>query len=224
VDTYAEVCLIALSEAGLGGKLSLGGAFALAYYLEYRETHDIDAWWSDGVTDGDRTAVLTCLEKAMQRFGPVRIRRWGDVVSLDLEVQGKIVFSFQIAVRSAVLVPPGRAPWPDGLLLESLDDLIASKMTALVERGAPRDFRDIEALCREALATPSLCWDRWRRRQELSGGDLSSSRARLAIEIHLSRIELQRPLEVIPDPSERGRAERVRSWFRGEFLDALLVG
>lgn len=48
VSEYAELCLVALADNGLGGYISIGGAFGLAYYLEYRPTHDVDAWWEDG--------------------------------------------------------------------------------------------------------------------------------------------------------------------------------
>ena len=47
------------------------------------------------------------------------------------------MFSFQIAARSAQIAQPLSAPWPGGLLLDTPDDLVAAKMVALVERGAP---------------------------------------------------------------------------------------
>jgi hypothetical protein len=95
-------------------------------------------------------------------------------------------------------------------------------MVALVERGAPRDFRDIHALCYSALTTPKQCWQLWRKRQRLAGSDTDSHRARLAIQTHLARIALHRPLDEIPDPEQRAEAEELRSWFQEEFLDALM--
>ncbi len=95
-------------------------------------------------------------------------------------------------------------------------------MVALVERGAPRDFRDIFALCQAGLTTPAECWRWWRQRQKLAGSDTESHRARLAVETHLTRIAQHRPLAQIEDPEERAAAEKVRTWFRTEFLDALL--
>jgi hypothetical protein len=99
---------------------------------------------------------------------------------------------------------------------------MASKMVALVERGAPRDFRDIYALCHSGLTTPKRCWQVWRQRQQLAGSDTDFHRARLAIETHLTRIALHRPLDEIPDADQRAEAERVRTWFGEEFLDALV--
>jgi Nucleotidyl transferase AbiEii toxin, Type IV TA system len=101
-------------------------------------------------------------------------------------------------------------------------DLVASKMVALVERGAPRDFRDIHTLCQEGRAHASECWRLWRERRRRAGSDFDPYRARLAIETHLSRIAQHRPLDTIAEPEQRGAAAGLRSWFAQEFLDALV--
>jgi hypothetical protein len=155
LSKYAEATLEALAAAGLGHKLSLGGALGLQHYLEYRFTHDVDAWWVD-------------------------------------------------------------------VALDSLPDLIASKMTALVERGAPRDFRDIYTLCEEELVTAQECWRLWRERQERAGSDAAPYRARLAVETHLARIAQHRPLAGIEESEQRLAATHLRNWFAQEFLHALL--
>ena len=160
------------------------------------------------------------IEDALQPWGEVRRRRWGDVVSIELRGKDE-VFSFQIAERSAQLQSPEPLPWT-GVLLDSFPDLVASKMVALVERGAPRDFRDIHAVCQAGLAGAGQCWQWWRQRQQLAGSDTDTTRARLAVETHLARIATQRPLDGIDDVAERMEARRVRAWLHGEFLDALL--
>ena len=106
--------------------------------------------------------------------------------------------------------------------IDSLPDLVASKMVALVERGAPRDFRDIHALCHSGLMTPGECWGLWRLRQQRAGSDTDAHRARLALSTHLSRIAQHRPLKNIADSDDRAEAESLRTWFTTEFLDALL--
>lgn len=58
ISLEAEASLVALSEAGLGRRISLGGAFAIAYYHEYRETHAIVAWWEEGGAQDDPEAVV----------------------------------------------------------------------------------------------------------------------------------------------------------------------
>ena len=50
---------------------------------------------------------------------------------------------FQIAERSAELEASVTGVWPGGIGIDSFKDLVASKMVALVERGAPRDFLDV---------------------------------------------------------------------------------
>ena len=214
---YSEACLRALHDQGLADRIALGGAFGLLHYLDYRPTRDVDAWWGEQSGDEDRHRVIQTIAAALGGFGPVRKREWGDVVSIELQDGGRTIFSFQIARRSALLEPPTRALWID-VPLDSLADLVASKMTALVERGAPRDFRDIYALCQAGLTTSDACWALWVRRQEQVGSDTDRDRACLAIETHLARIAQHRPLAGILDATQRAEAEKVRTWFLGEFL------
>lgn len=223
IDPYAGECLRALAGEGLGKSISLGGAFGLSYYFEYRATHDVDAWWNPVAGESDRHKVVSLIQKTLNQYGVAKVRTWGDVVSIDLYVDDKVVFAFQIASRSAQLDKSEPAPWPGGVLLDSFPDLIAAKMTALVERGAPRDFRDVYAVCNAGLADAKCCWNLWERRGKLAGDDTSRTRARLAVLTHLERIELHRPLGEIPDPQEKMQAATVRAWFRGGFLDALLA-
>jgi hypothetical protein len=221
LSPYAEVVLRALAAAGLGHKISLGGALGLQHYCEYRATNDIDAWWEPTATGEEREAVLRVAEQAMRSFGSTGLRRWGDVSSVELKVEGKIVFSFQVAIRSAQLEPTTTLPWVD-VALDSLPDLVASKMVALVERGAPRDFRDVYAICQEERMSVGECWRLWKERQGRAGSDPDPYRARLAIETHLSRIAQHRPLDTIADPEQRASAASLRNWFSQEFFDGLL--
>jgi hypothetical protein len=88
--------------------------------------------------------------------------------------------------------------------------------------GAPRDFRDIYALCQASLTDANQCWQWWRERQRLANSDEDATRARLAVETHLARIAAHRPLDGIGDAAAQLEAERVRAWLRTEFLDALV--
>jgi hypothetical protein len=108
------------------------------------------------------------------------------------------------------------------LAAAGLPDLMVSKMVALVERGAPRDFRDIYIVCQAGLMAPAGCWSLWRQRQQAAGSDTDPHRARLAVETHLTRISQHRPLNSITDPDQRAEAEAVRSWFTEELLHAHL--
>jgi hypothetical protein len=218
VSEYALVCLQAIAADGLGQHLSLGGAFGLAHYSEYRTTHDVDAWWIEPASQEIRRRVVSVLEEALRRFGSVRTRTWGDVVSVELSREGKTVFSFQIARRSAELQAPVPGPWPGGILVDSFEDLVASKMVALVERGAPRDFRDIYTLCESRRYTVMQCWELWQTRQQLAGENDDRQRALIAVQTHLARIEQARPLNQIGDVEEQEAAEKLRKWFQVEFL------
>lgn len=221
ISAYAEVCLDALSQAGLGNLLSLGGAFGLLHYWDYRSTHDVDAWWRPESGSDQRRRVVNVLESALAVHGEVRIRRWGEVVSVELREANRTIFSFQIAERSALLEEPVAVDWTE-ITIDSLPDLIASKMNALVERGAPRDFRDIHAICQAGLTTPVQCWGLWRQRQIRAESDSGLERAQLAVETHLERIEQSRPLEKIADSGQRMDAQQVRDWYRKEFVHVQL--
>ncbi len=105
--------------------------------------------------------------------------------------------------------------------MDSFADLMAGKVTALVERGAPRDFRDVHAVCRAGLAEPGGLWRLWSRRQSASGGDGDRKRAELLVLKHLDTIARLRPLESIADPEDRARAEQLRTWISREFLREL---
>jgi hypothetical protein len=217
LSPYARACLDALVEANLAELISLGGALGLFHYLDYRPTHDVDAWWSEPLTEGQKQEVTQTLETTLAAFGSVNTRSWGDVVSVELSQGGKKVFSFQIAARSTRLEQPISAGWIE-VPLDSLSDLVASKMVALVERGAPRDFLDIFSLCQAGMLTIDECWLLWRRRQTQAGSDVDLGRARLAIETHLERITLHRPLEQIADLGQRQQASQLRNWYLNDFL------
>ena len=220
ISPYADACLHALARRGLGHKLSIGGGLGLLHYLDYRPTHDVDAWWARDTTSQERQAVIQLIKDSLDRWGEVTVRSWGEVISIELSRRGETTFSFQIAHRSAQLEPSRTADWVD-VKLDRLPDLVASKMVALVERGAPRDFRDIHAVCHADLLTAAECWRLWERGQRLSDSDADWNRARLAVETHLKRIALQRPLAAITDPQQRSEAVQVRSWFHEDFLDAI---
>ena len=197
----------------------MGGAFGLLHYLDYRPTHDVDARWSGDATPPQRKRVVEVVSDALAAHGEIREREWGEVVSVELLRERRTVFSFQIAERSAQLKDSVPAGWTD-VQLDSLDDVIASKMAALVERGAPRDYRDIYAVCEAEIVSAEACWRLWRMRGERAGGSTSVARAKLAVTTHLKRIEEHRPLDSIADERQRFAAEKTRNWFSGAFLNA----
>jgi hypothetical protein len=199
----------------------LGGAFGLAHYYEYRTTHDLDAWWTAEATREARARVVAVIEGALAKFGQTRTRTWGDVVSVELRQGGRTTFSFQIAARSALLRDEMTGVWPGDIRVDSFDDLLASKMAALVNRGAPRDFLDIYTLCSAGQTSVAACWRLWQERQQLSGEDDDLGRATLAVRANLARIEAARPLGEQPNGASAERSAIVRAWFEQEFLNGL---
>jgi hypothetical protein len=218
IPAFAQECLTAIAQAGLGSHLSIGGAFGLAHYYEYRTTHDIDAWWATDATRVIRSQIISVIEKTLSVFGQIRTRAWGDVVSIDLRQNNRSIFSFQIAARSILLQAEITGIWQGDIRLDSFEDLIASKMTALVNRGAPRDFLDIYTLCEKQLTSISICWQLWQKRQQLSDENDDFARAKLAVQANLARIEATRPI-VNHLPEEYNI--RLRNWFKTEFLNGL---
>ena len=53
ISDWAVTCLESLAREGLGALLSLGGALGLMHYLDYRDTHDIGAWWTPGASGAE---------------------------------------------------------------------------------------------------------------------------------------------------------------------------
>lgn len=217
INIYALDCLQALKESGFGQYVVLCGAFGLFHYHEYRDTKDIDAWWSEQATEEIKNKIVNEIKETLLKHGEVKIRRFGDVVSVELVKNSKIIFSFQIARRSALIDRPRESPWPP-VLLDSLKDLVASKMSALIERGIPRDFIDVHELCDRNIVSIQQCWEWWDAREKNRGvSQIDFYQACEAILLHLSRIERMRPLNSIENKQEQKQAENIRDWFKNTF-------
>ncbi|HEX9653887.1 MAG TPA: nucleotidyl transferase AbiEii/AbiGii toxin family protein [bacterium] len=217
INPFALACLEALQKSGLGNHVSLGGALGLTLYHEFRSTKDVDAWWTSEATAKEQKEVIEVLRKTLEKFGEVKLRRFGDVVSLDLYEKEQVCFNFQIANRSVQLRPPLLSPWAP-VKLDTFEDLVASKMAALIERGIPRDFLDIYEICNQKLCTTWQCWRLWLDREAKRGvqhADLMPAAA--AVLMHLNRIEKTRPLNLIKDQEAREKATELREWFKNVF-------
>ena len=146
LDPLAEKLLSRLAGKPPSGEIVLGGYFALKHYLDYRQTHDVHAWWRTRASQATESLVDEAMRAiAAENKLDYATRRFGDTVSFELLRDKRRVFSFQIAIRSVELEPPVPSPWPP-ILIETLADNIGAMMNALVDRGAPRDFTDIKRL------------------------------------------------------------------------------
>lgn len=214
LDPLADRVLSLLAGIPEADRIVLGGYLALQHHLDYRSTHDIDAWWRDRADAGAEAAIRRVMQQVADETGmTLEERRFGDTLSLELVRDGRQRFSFQIAVRSVALEESVPSAWPP-LRIETVADNVGAKMNALVNRGAPRDFLDIHAVVTAGLLTARRCWELWQAKNP--GGSVGAAQRNLLL--HLASLEARRPLDSITDPAARERARQVRDWFRHTFL------
>ena len=194
----------------------LGGGVALQHYCLFRDTTDIDAWWENGAVASAEQVIHDAMSQVAARHNcNLIVRRWGETQSYEFRQGSKKIFSFQISLRTIALEPAVTSSWPP-IQLETFRDNLASKMNALVNRGAPRDFIDIYEVCKRELATVQFCWQAWADKN----AGLSLEEARANVLRLLEQLESRRPLAGIGDRLERERAQTVRNWVRHELCEA----
>lgn len=211
-----------LQEETWASHLILGGGIALSHYLEYRETNDIDCWWGEESNAEERAQTLCRLEDLLreevrkaQPNAEIRRKAWGETESIDVLLAGTKIFSVQIASRTVHLEPPRESPWGT-LKIEGLDDNLASKMTALVNRGSPRDFLDIYTAIERGVTTWEDCWKLWQRKNPRHAvGD-----GQLAVRVSLNGIKARRPLSTLEEP-KRAQAIALRDFFQEKLTQDL---
>jgi len=194
----------------------IGGGVALSHYLEYRDTVDLDAWWRAE----PRADVLALLETTMREIAVrhglgFRRRSWGETESLEL-LRGTVKqYSFQISRRTVTLDDVLPSSWQP-ICIETLRDNVASKMTALIQRGAPRDFLDIYHVCTRGVISKEDCWNAFTAKNP----GIAIDEARRKIIARLAMIESTRPIETIQSVEARQQAACVRDWYHRFFATA----
>lgn len=200
---------------GLGGheeatEMVLRGGVALSHYLEYRDTVDVNAWWRGEPNAAAVALAERCMVSIAARHGlDYRRRKWGETESLELLRGGQKLFSFQISTRTQYLDEAIPAEWPP-IWIETLRDNVASKMSALVARGAPRDFTDIYELVQRGIITTADCWQLWQSKNP----DVPVEEGMRKVSARLEMIALSRPLASIQSVADRERSAHIRAWFR----------
>ncbi len=211
-DPFAAAFLERLQDRPEAEQFVLGGGFALKHYLDYRATADVDAWWRGSVDPNALDAARAAFADVAREFGyTVQERQTGTMTSIEAVDGKRKVFSFQVALRTVEIERPVRSPW-GRFPIETFDENVAAKMNALVNRGAPRDFRDIREIVAAGLATPERCWELWAAKNP--GSNVAD--ARLAVQNGIAGIAARTPLDRM-DPADRGRAAELRAWFRDVF-------
>jgi hypothetical protein len=117
----------------------LAGGTALSLYLKHRRSVDLD-WFTQGRLE-DPMALAQKLRDSGISFSTTETAPG----TLHGTIQGVRVSFFEH--RYALLQPLN--DWPKfDILLASLDDLAAMKLSAIAQRGSKKDFLDVYALCR----------------------------------------------------------------------------
>ncbi len=98
-------------------------------------------------------------------------------------------------------------------MLETLRDNIASKMNALVDRGAPRDFIDIYEVVQTNLCAIEECWNLW----QLKNPEISLTDAKDKLLQKMMQIEARTSLDGLP-PAQRAIAIKRREFFKTAFI------
>lgn len=125
----------------LGGGAALSGA-----YLSHRKTGDIDLFVHGGQEDHRElaAALLAPAERPGARVALVRDA--GHLVRLRLETQ-ETTCEVDL-VHEMVPDVASEQPTLEGVVLESLEDLRANKLTCILSRSEPRDLVDLYFLDR----------------------------------------------------------------------------
>jgi len=222
LDPLVRAMLESLRGNRHAATLVIGGGIALKHHIDYRSTHDLDAWWSAQSTAAEREETLAVCRTIVQTVAHVNNleyaeRQFGDVTSLELHdpTSHQAVSSLQVAQRDRYLSAPVPSTWAP-VQLEALADTLASKMTALINRGAPRDMRDIYVVCQAGLTTVEELWQLWQRTHP----GVRQADAALQIHRHLAALEARRPLASLPRDAKAAAAS-TRQWLREQLAVSL---
>ncbi len=216
LDPRAERLLEWMGSQPWAHLVVLGGGVALKHYLDYRGTKDCDGWWDAAATAPQRQQVLEEVAAALARLNPGSAQRrddWGEVNSISVVEGGKVVFSFQMAQRTKQLAPYLASAW-GGVRIESLEDNVASKMCAFVDRGVGRDFSDVYQIHHRLGWSTGELWRLWKTKNPSREVRDAQAKAKVKFEVLLR----SRPLDSIKDENQRREAGAARRWFQEELL------
>lgn len=190
-------------------EIEIGGGICLWHYMPYRRTNDVDAWWSEVLPESQAAIEQVMHEIATASGLVLSHRNQAAYQSWDLKQHDKTVFAFQIARKTRRLEPSVASPWGH-LRLETLRENLGNKMTALVQRGAPRDMLDVTEVLRRGLLNSQECWELWQGKNP----DRSAEEAGATLLKSLGALESRRPLAEIVDLDEREKARSTRAMIR----------
>ena len=113
-----------------------GGAALAGVYLGHRATRDLDLFWRSRPALGDAASEAQVLFRTTPTFGQLRVSDGDDVCIVDL-----------VAEPFAPIEPPVQAKIGDAeIAVDSMHEILAAKLTALLGRTELRDLIDVQAL------------------------------------------------------------------------------
>ncbi|MBI4803203.1 MAG: nucleotidyl transferase AbiEii/AbiGii toxin family protein [Elusimicrobia bacterium] len=132
-----------------GGNFYLAGGTGLALRLGHRISLDLDLFSTDCLLDhSDRLA----LKKSLETSGKVEIMEEKDG-TCHLRLENTAVSLFHYPYK--LLKPPSK--W-SGLKIASVEDIAAMKLSAIISRGAKKDFIDLFFICRSHKPAGFFKW------------------------------------------------------------------
>jgi len=126
-----------------------GGAALAAFYLHHRESLDIDLFSREPF---DAKKVVRLVNSVAE--GPVVPHRVHDRYEFAVPIAGEVLRVEFMHYDFDLVAPSGRAYL--GIRVDSLRDILANKLSAILERSEPKDYVDILFLLRHpdlSLAT-----------------------------------------------------------------------
>lgn len=142
-----EVLLDQLAASSLSERFYLTGGTALsAFYFHHRQSEDLDLF---SRSPFDVTTLLALIESVADHQPTLRRRddRWGFL----LEIQGQPLRVEFVRYEHDHIEPP--QPLRGSLRVDGLRDLLANKLSAIIERTTGKDFADIVYLLRRPELT-----------------------------------------------------------------------
>lgn len=130
-----------LRASGRVAPVHLGGGAALAgVHLRHRLSADVDLFVHDRQAHRDLAQALPAVAEAVGAHVTV-LRDTGSLVRAGLDAAGISIEVDVVYEPVADIEPP--PPPVDGVIVESLADLRANKITCLLSRSEPRDLVDL---------------------------------------------------------------------------------
>lgn len=205
ISKYATFILTEIQKDPID-ELCIVGGVALNHYIPYRTTDDLDTSWINGKPNLNTLRKLEIIgNKLSKEYNLIMKKEDNNTVNSFnfFNKQDEKVFSIDCSIRSKFvekkLIKPLN-PSIQGIQVESLYDNITSKVTALIERGIPRDITDtIEIIKKtnisfEVIMTNLTNYYKW--------SDKEKSQKLDKIEKNVNAIFTRRPINKFKNPKK----------------------